>query len=102
MDAEGRRVQVKCVANPQGQWVNGHVVDFSADIDRYAVVIVEDLAPTAVLVFSKGTIGRVCRLLQKRHPNQESTLQLTRANVEFLRDNADLVAPFDVDVIPVG
>lgn len=102
VDAQGARVQVKYVANPRGLWVNGHVVDFRGDIDRYAVVLVEDLAPTLVLIFTRATIGRVCRLLQKRHPDQDSTLQLTRANVDLLRDNAHIVAQLGVQIIPVG
>lgn len=81
MTPTGRRVQVRYLANPAGEWVNGHVVDFRGDeCDLYALLVVEDLDPVALLVFEKGGLFAVGAKLGKRHGNQETTLQLGRAN----------------------
>lgn len=77
---DGARVQVRYLANPAGSWPNEHVIDFRGDCDRYALVTFEDLRPQAVLVFARETIEEVCRLLGKRHPDQDTCLQLTRRN----------------------
>src|SRR5437764_6855463 len=34
---DGRRVQVKYLANPTGTWRNGHFVDLPGGVDDYAV-----------------------------------------------------------------
>lgn len=98
----GDHVQVRYLTNPAGEWVNGHLVDFSGDCDRYALVVFEALDPKALIVFSRGQLGGVCAALGKRHGNQQSTLQLTQAN--YLRLVADPVgfAALGVEVIPLG
>jgi hypothetical protein len=81
IDPSGRRIQVKYVANPAGQWINGHTVRFEGPLDDYALVLVEDLDPRAILVFGRESIAVVGRRLGKRHPDQDRSLQLTRSNV---------------------
>ena len=93
------RIQVKYLANRSGGWVNEHHVQFHGEMDSYAIVIFEDLAPTLVLVFSRRGLGDVCRLLRKRHPDQDSTLQLTRRNVVALADRAAEFAAYGVRVL---
>lgn len=77
---DGRFVQVKYLSNPTGKWINEHTIIFPDSIQEYALVIFEALQVKAVLVFSKDTIGRVCTIFNKKHKNQERTLQLTKAN----------------------
>jgi hypothetical protein len=77
----GESVQVRYLANPADvPWVNGHVIDFRGSCDRYALLIVENLDPKAMIVISREGLAGVCALLGKRHPNQDVTLQLTEAN----------------------
>jgi hypothetical protein len=80
---EGRRLQVKYLANPMGRWRNEHVVTFSDELDDYAIVFYEGLEVRAIIVFRRETLGAVCAALQKRHGGQERTLQLTQ--VDFNR-----------------
>lgn len=80
----GRRVQVKYLANPSSKWVNEHHVRFTDDMDEYALVVFEALNLLAVVIFQRETIGKVCALLQKRHPNQDSGLQFTRRNFQTI------------------
>lgn len=84
VDPDGRKIQVRYLANPEGPWVNEHLVSFNNDLDFYALVLVEALEPTAVICFSRDTLGQVCARLGKRHPHQERTLQLTRVNAKAL------------------
>lgn len=80
----GRRVQVKYLANPSGVWRNGHWVLFNQGIDDYAVVFFEDMNVRAIVLFPKETILQVCSRLKKRHPRQEESLQITQANFKTL------------------
>ncbi|MGL4465285.1 MAG: hypothetical protein ACRC1K_24275 [Planctomycetia bacterium] len=77
---EGRRVQVKYLANPVGGWRNPHNVSFSAEQDDYAVVFFEDFDIQAVVLFRRESLAQVCKALMKRHPDQDRVLQLTEAN----------------------
>lgn len=52
----------------------------------------------AAIVFKRETIGAVCRLLQKRHPHQETTLQLTRRNYALIRAKPGLFRACGVEV----
>lgn len=96
----GRTTQVRYVANPKGNWVNWHVVAFTPDLDRYALVVYESLEPLAVLIFERDTLGRVGALLGKRHGNQDTTLQVTEANVRRLVAERETFAPLGVEVYP--
>jgi hypothetical protein len=76
-------VQVRTLSNTgSDRWVNEHLVRSVAGVDRYALVVLEDLAVSAVLVFP-ADLARVGALLGKRHGDQATTLQFTRQ--DFLR-----------------
>lgn len=100
MDPEGRRVQVRYLANPIGPWVNGHLIDFRGDgCDRYALVIFEGLDAKSMLVFDQSQMAGICALLSKRHPNQEHTLQLGQANYRAIMNDPQLFAGLGVQVL---
>jgi hypothetical protein len=83
--ASGRRVQVKYLANPSdGAWVNEHHVHITADMDDYAILFFEALLPVTAIVFPCDRLAEITAALGKRHPNQETTLQLTRVNYRQL------------------
>ena len=84
VDPSSARVQVRYVANPPGEWVNGHTVAFDPDVDAYALMLIEGLEPRAVLWFERDTLRAVCAALGKRHPDQDRLLQLTPSNVNRL------------------
>ncbi|KGM11696.1 hypothetical protein N868_07825 [Cellulomonas carbonis T26] len=88
MTADGT-VQVRTLSNTDtDRWVNEHVVRSVAGVDRYALVILEDLTVSAVLVFP-GDLTRVGTLLGKRHGDQAATLQLTRQDfIHLMADRA--------------
>lgn len=77
---DGRRVQVKYLANPPGVWRNGHAVSFSGEVDDYAVVFFEGFDVRAIILFRRETLAGVCAALKKRHPEQDRVLQLGQAN----------------------
>jgi hypothetical protein len=99
---DGAHVQVRYLANPGGHWVNEHLVDFrTGESDEYALVIFEDLLPTAVLIFHRSTLARVGGWLGKRHPNQDVTLQLTRRNyAQLLAAQSESAGMVEVVVLP--
>lgn len=84
IDTQECKIQVRYLANPEGRWINEHLVKFDEGVDFYALVIVEALEPRAVILFARQTLQDVCVLLGKRHPNQDVTLQLTQLNVKAL------------------
>lgn len=77
---DGRKVQVKYLANPSPKWVNEHHVQFSSDVEWYALVVFEAFKVLAILVFQRASISDVCAKLNKKHPNQHCGLQMTRRN----------------------
>lgn len=99
--SDGRTVQVKYLANPAGPWVNEHHVRSLPGVDQYAVVIFEAFELKAVLVFAADLTG-VCARLGKRHPRQESELQLTRRNYEAICQDADAYDQLGVEVFTFG
>ena len=96
----GDTTQVRYLANPSGEWVNGHEVRFTPGVDRYVLVIYESLDPVGVVIFDGRSLAEVCTRLGKRHPNQETTLQLTPRNLRQLRDESEFVAGLQVHVYP--
>ena len=98
VDSDGRKIQVRYLANPEGAWVNEHLVAFEDDLDFYALVIVEALEPTAVICFARDTLAQVCAQLGKRHPHQERTLRLTRVNAKAVLSDRAQFAPLGVRV----
>jgi hypothetical protein len=60
LDAEGRTVQVRYLANPAGSWVNGHQIAFVPGLDRYALVVIEAFELSGVLCVDVGSLAAVC------------------------------------------
>ena len=83
----GEFVQVRYLANPNGPWVNGHIVDFRGACDIYALLIIEAFDAKALITFSSEGLADLCDALGRRHGEQRVTLQLTRANYKALRSN---------------
>ncbi|GEM_PF-592014 len=84
MTPEGT-VQVRTLSNTTpDHWINEHVVRSVDGVDRYALVILEGLEVSAVVVLP-ADLSRVGALLHKRHGDQATTLQLTRQDYVRLR-----------------
>jgi len=81
---DGSTVQVRYLANPADRWDNEHHVRFTPGLGWYALAVFEAFELTAVVCFPARSIGSVCHRLGKRHPDQERSLQLTRANFRAL------------------
>lgn len=85
-----RRVQVKYLANASDEvWVNEHHIQVTAEMDDYAIVFFEALLPVTVIVFACDRLLDIATALHKKHPNQETTLQLTRVNYRQLVAEGD-------------
>jgi len=97
--AEGEKIQVKYLANPGEKWINEHRIEFNVNIDFYALVFFENLQLTAILMFSRAGIEGVCRALNKRHPDQHISLQLTQRNFRQILDSAELFQMHGVRVL---
>lgn len=95
---DGRKVQVKYLANPNGTWVNEHTVRFTADVEDYAVVFFAGLQPAMVLIFRREGCAAVTAALGKRHPGQETTLQLTQRNYEQILRQCDRFTALGMDI----
>lgn len=98
IDPAGVRVQVRYLANPADVWINEHRVEFTDEMDAYAVVLVEALEPTAVLWFNRDGLAETCRRLGKRHPDQARVLQLTRVNAASILADPAPFRPYGVRV----
>lgn len=98
---DGGTVQVKYLANPAGPWVNEHHVRSLAGVDQYALVIFEAFELKAVLVFP-ADLTQVCGRLAKRHPRQDSELQLTRRNYQAICNEVDTYEQLGVQVFTFG
>lgn len=95
--AGGRRVQVKYLANASDAvWVNEHHIHVTADMDDYAIVFFEALLPVTVIVLACNQLLEIATALRKKHPNQETTLQLTRVNYRQLIAERDRFAELGV------
>lgn len=95
--AGGRRVQVKYLANASdAAWVNEHHVHVTADMDDYAIVFFEALLPVTVIIFPCDRLSEIGRVLGKKHPEQHTTLQLTRVNYRQLVSERDRFAGLGV------
>ncbi len=95
----GERFQVKYLANSGDRWVNEHEIHFSPNVDFYVLVFFENLQLTAVLKFSQMGIEAVCKELNKRHPNQHRTLQLTQRNFRHIMSSAEAFQIHGVHVL---
>lgn len=97
--AAGRRVQVKYLANASDDvWVNEHHIHMTADVDDYAIVFFEALLPVTAIVFQVDRLLEIATTLRKKHPNQETTLQLTRVNYRQLIAERDRFAELGVRI----
>jgi hypothetical protein len=77
-----QRVQVRSLTNSANdRWINEHLVTIVPGGELYALVIVEDLRVSAILVFPND-LSSSGRALGKRHPNQSATLKLTRRDFQ--------------------
>jgi hypothetical protein len=100
---EGRRVQVRYLANPLGPWVNGHLVDFRGNgCDLCVLVIFEGLDVKSLVVFNHAHMAEVGSALSKRHPDQENTLQLGQANYRAIVSAPERFAQLGVQVFGLG
>lgn len=86
----GEKIQVKYLANPPGRWVNEHPVKVTDLMDSYAIVFFESLLPTATIILPRVGLKAIGEALGKKHPNLDSTLQLTQANYARLISDRDL------------
>jgi hypothetical protein len=76
----GQHVQVKYLANSGDRWVNEHSVRITPAMDADAIVFYDALMPVAVVLMPARRLAEIGQALGNRHPNQETTLQLTRQN----------------------
>ncbi|MBL7490355.1 hypothetical protein I6A60_11355 [Frankia sp. AgB1.9] len=86
---DASRVQVRCLTNPGGTWVNEHLVDRVDGVDLYALVLFESFTVVGVLVFPTRGLAAIGAALGKRHLRQDETLQFTRRNFHAIRDDPD-------------
>lgn len=82
---DGRTAQVRYLANPGPAWVNEHRVYRIADVDLYALVILEAFTVKGMLVVPLANLLELCAALGKRHTDQENQLLLTQANWRRIR-----------------
>ena len=82
--AVDRQVQVKYLANGPDAWVNEHHVQVTPEMHDYAIVFFEALLPVTAIVFPCDRLLEIGTAMAKKHPNQDTTLQLTRANYRQL------------------
>jgi hypothetical protein len=93
------KVQVKYLANSGSEgWVNEHPVHVTEQMDAYAIVFYESLLPVAVAQLPARRLAEVGAALGKRHPNQDRSLQLTRANYMRLLGEPTTFRPLGVRV----
>lgn len=93
------KVQVKYLANSGNErWVNEHPVRVSELMDAYSIVFYESLLPVSVVLLPARGLAAVCAALGKGHPNQDTTLQLTRANYLRLLNEPAAFRPLGVRV----
>lgn len=95
---DGRKIQVKYLANPPEAWINEHHVVVNDEMDDYAIVFFEALLPIALVIFPARGLRPVCEALGKRHPNQERMLQLTRTHYRAIVGEPAKFAPLGVRV----
>ena len=81
------KVQVKYLANSSSEWVNEHLILVNEQMDRYALVIFEELLPQAVVIFPARNLAAIGKALGKRHSNLDTTLQFTQANYRKICGN---------------
>ena len=93
-----RRVQVRYLCNPNQGWINEHYIYFAEGVDDYALVIIGGLDLESVLVFPKETISQVAKLLNKRHPKQDISIQFTQKNYRTILAKGSDFANLGVEI----
>ncbi len=83
---DGKKIQVKYLANSAERWVNEHPIQISNLMDKYAIVIFESLLPQAIIIFPADNLAAVGNKLGKKHSNLDTTLQFTQANYRKIRN----------------
>lgn len=94
VDALGRRIEVKTLANtPGAPWVNDHPITTHPGRDLYAIVLFEDFAPLGLLVLEMHKLAVLGALLHKRNPDQDRRIELLETNARrILADPAAFAA----------
>lgn len=101
----GERVQVKTLANPAGVDRNAVGVEFKEGVDRFAVVLFEDFVPRAVVIFRRGSLRELNRVLGNRptKADPEVTLSLRLRHVALLLSDSGALASLGIEVFhPAG
>lgn len=99
--SDNQYIQVRYVANPRGSWVNEHAVVFHGVTTHYALVVIEDLRPIALIVFPKDTVAETSSLLRKRHKNRDSMIGLTQVNVRRILAEPEQFEALGMDIYPL-
>ncbi|MFI7493064.1 hypothetical protein ACIBXA_32300 [Micromonospora echinaurantiaca] len=86
---DGRKVQVRYLANPGNSWVNEHCIRRILGVELYALVLFEAFVVAGALVFPTDELAPICAALGKRHPRQDGELQFTRRNWWAIRDHPE-------------
>lgn len=95
---DGRKVQVRYLANTHDKWVNEHLVYAIPGVKLYALVLYQAFQVIGVVVFDVDRLADVCALLGKRHPLQDQQLQFTARNWRAIRDDPQRFAQASVMV----
>jgi hypothetical protein len=91
------KVQVKYLANSGTErWVNEHPVRVTELMKAYAIVFYESLLPVSALLLPARRLAEIGAALGKRHPYQDVTLQLTRANYVRLLGEPSTFGPLGI------
>ena len=102
VQAGERQVQVKYLANGPDAWVNEHHIQVTSEMHDYAIVFFEALLPVTAIVFSCDRLLEIGAALRKKHPNQNTTLQLTRTNYLQLLAERERFAQLGVRLFDLG
>lgn len=86
----GRRVQVKYLANPDAiKRINEHCVIFPEEADDYALCIYDGLQFNFAIVFPRESLAAVAAELKKRHGNTDRRLDVTVGVLNAIRNEPD-------------
>lgn len=97
----GKKVQVKYLANSLSKWINEHKIEFKKGMDEYALIIFENLYPKTLICFKKEFLSEVCKKLRKSHSNQSTTLQFTQKNYNIILSDKGTFESVGMEVFSV-
>lgn len=98
----GRRVQVKYLSNPSIGWINWHTIYFTELNEDYALAVFVTFSLKSILVFPCETIEIVCKCLGKYHAYQDTTLQFTERNHNYILNNPEIFKELGVEIFRFG